>query len=46
MLRFINTFGFVGLMRPAPGTWGSLAAVLIGWRYARAPAATVPAPAA
>lgn len=31
MLRAITTFGFVGLMRPAPGTWGSLVAVLIGW---------------
>lgn len=31
MLRFINTFGFVGLMRPAPGTWGSLTAALLGW---------------
>ena len=31
MLRFINTFGYIGLMRPAPGTWGSLAAVLLGW---------------
>ena len=31
MLRAINTFGFIGLMRPAPGTWGSLAAVLLGW---------------
>lgn len=31
MLRAINTFGFVGLLRPAPGTWGSLVAVLLGW---------------
>ncbi|MDX2482758.1 MAG: phosphatidylglycerophosphatase A [Pseudodonghicola sp.] len=31
MLRAINTVGFIGLMRPAPGTWGSLAAVLLGW---------------
>jgi phosphatidylglycerophosphatase A len=41
MIRFINTFGFVGLMRPAPGTWGSLAALLIGWgleRYVGFPA--------
>ncbi len=30
-MRAITTFGFVGLMRPAPGTWGSLVAVLIGW---------------
>ena len=35
MLRFINTFGFIGLMRPAPGTWGSLAAVLLGWAIER-----------
>ena len=44
MLRFINTFGFVGLMRPAPGTWGSLAAVLIGWgieRYIGFPALVI-----
>lgn len=27
MIRFINTLGFVGLLRPAPGTWGSLAAL-------------------
>lgn len=31
MLRAINTFFFVGLLRPAPGSWGSLAAVLLGW---------------
>ncbi len=31
MLRAINTVGYVGLLRPAPGTWGSLVAVLIGW---------------
>ncbi|MBW6506386.1 MAG: phosphatidylglycerophosphatase A [Rhodobacteraceae bacterium] len=27
MIRFITTFGFVGLLRPAPGTWGSAVAV-------------------
>ena len=27
MIRFINTFCYVGLLRPAPGTWGSLAAL-------------------
>ena len=27
MIRAINTFGFIGLLRPAPGTWGSLAAL-------------------
>ena len=31
MSRLIATFGFVGLMRPAPGTWGSLAALPILW---------------
>jgi phosphatidylglycerophosphatase A len=35
MIRLINTWGFVGLLRPAPGTWGSLVAlpcaVLIYW---------------
>ena len=30
-LRAITTFGFVGLLRPAPGTWGSLVAVALGW---------------
>lgn len=29
--RAIATFGYVGLMRPAPGTWGSLAALPIAW---------------
>jgi phosphatidylglycerophosphatase A len=27
MIRGINTWGFIGLLRPAPGTWGSLAAL-------------------
>ena len=27
MIRLINTLGYVGLLRPAPGTWGSLAAL-------------------
>lgn len=31
MIHALNTFFFVGHLRPAPGTWGSLAAVLIGW---------------
>ncbi|KFE35360.1 phosphatidylglycerophosphatase A [Thioclava atlantica] len=31
MLKLINTVFYVGLLRPAPGTWGSLVAVLIGW---------------
>ena len=29
MIRAITTFGYVGLLRPAPGTWGSAAAVAI-----------------
>lgn len=29
--RAMATFGYVGLMRPAPGTWGSLAALPVGW---------------
>ena len=29
MIRLICTFGGVGLLRPAPGTWGSLAAVAL-----------------
>ena len=27
----IATFGYVGHLRPAPGTWGSLAALPAGW---------------
>lgn len=30
MIRAINTFFGVGLMRPAPGTWGSAAALVLG----------------
>lgn len=30
MIRAITTFGFVGLLRPAPGTWGSAAAIVLG----------------
>lgn len=30
MMRFINTFFYIGLMRPAPGTWGSAAAIAAG----------------
>ena len=30
MIRAITTFGFVGLLRPAPGTWGSAAALFLG----------------
>lgn len=28
---FLATFGYSGLIRPAPGTWGSLAALPVGW---------------
>lgn len=31
MTRLITTFFYVGLLRPAPGTWGSLAAVPLAW---------------
>ncbi len=27
----VATFGYVGLLRPAPGTWGSLAALPFAW---------------
>lgn len=30
MIRAVTTFGYVGLLRPAPGTWGSAAAVALG----------------
>lgn len=30
MSRLIATFFYVGLLRPAPGTWGSAAAVAVG----------------
>ncbi|MGR3501178.1 phosphatidylglycerophosphatase A family protein [Pseudaestuariivita sp.] len=29
--RLIGTLGGVGLLRPAPGTWGSLAALPLAW---------------
>ncbi len=29
--RAVATFGYVGLMRPGPGTWGSAVALLLGW---------------
>ena len=29
MMKVIATFGFVGHLRPAPGTWGSAAAVVL-----------------
>lgn len=31
MIRFINTLAFAGLLRPAPGTWGSLAALALAY---------------
>lgn len=31
MSRWIAIFFGVGLLKPAPGTWGSLAAVLLAW---------------
>lgn len=31
MSRAVAIFFGVGLLRPAPGTWGSLVAVLLGW---------------
>ncbi|MBK1635045.1 phosphatidylglycerophosphatase A family protein [Rhodovulum adriaticum] len=31
MSRFVATFFGVGLLRPAPGTWGSLAALPLFW---------------
>ena len=31
LTRMIATFGGVGNLRPAPGTWGSLAALPVAW---------------
>ncbi|MBD3677680.1 MAG: phosphatidylglycerophosphatase A [Rhodobacteraceae bacterium] len=31
MSRFFATFFYVGLLRPAPGTWGSAAAIPVAW---------------
>ena len=31
MIRAVCTLGPVGHLRPGPGTWGSAAAVLLGW---------------
>lgn len=31
MTRLVATFFYVGLLRPAPGTWGSLVAVPLGY---------------
>ncbi|MFN3724147.1 MAG: phosphatidylglycerophosphatase A [Paracoccaceae bacterium] len=30
LIRAITTFGYVGLLRPAPGTWGSAVALALG----------------
>lgn len=35
MIKLINTFFYTGLLRPAPGTWGSLAALAVGWAIER-----------
>jgi phosphatidylglycerophosphatase A len=35
MIRLLNTFFYTGLLRPAPGTWGSLAALFVGWGIER-----------
>ncbi len=31
LATFLATFGYSGFIRPAPGTWGSLAALPVGW---------------
>ena len=31
MIRLVATFGYVGHMRPASGTWGSAAAIPVAW---------------
>lgn len=31
MIRAITTVGFVGLLRPAPGTWGSAVTIPLAW---------------
>ena len=44
MIRVITTFGYVGLLRPAPGTWGSAVAVALGlglWHLGGFPALAV-----
>ena len=41
MIRALTTFGYVGLLRPAPGTWGSAVAIALGlglWRLGGFPA--------
>ncbi len=34
MIRLIVTFFWSGLLRPAPGTWGSVAGLIAGWLIA------------
>ena len=44
MIRAITTFGYVGLLRPAPGTWASAVAVALGlaiWQVAGFPGLAV-----
>lgn len=44
MSRLIAIFFGAGLLRPAPGTWGSLAALIVGWgieRYLGFPALVI-----
>ncbi|MFB0515257.1 MAG: phosphatidylglycerophosphatase A [Candidatus Neomarinimicrobiota bacterium] len=38
LATIIGTFGFIGYLKPAPGTWGSLAAALVWWFVVPAPA--------
>ena len=33
MSKFISTFFYVGFFRPAPGTWGSLAGVILAYIF-------------
>lgn len=33
LARLIATVGGIGYLRPAPGTWGSLAALPLGWLF-------------
>ena len=40
MSHLIATFFYVGHMRPAPGTWGSLAALLVGFALVHISGAT------
>ena len=31
--KFISTFFYVGFLRPAPGTWGSIAAIFLAYTF-------------